>query len=648
MTKKKSCVLSLFFLFSILFAKPSVLHSIQKPKTPINSTQTAVLPLPTKPTYKIEAQLLPREKKLLGSTTITWTNPSKYKIRSFRFHLYYNAFNNEKTTLLQELRYYKKSEYELAKMQFGYIKINEIRIVEGEELTSKIHYISPDDQNPHDHTVMEVELDESIKPSQSIDIKINYILLVPEIIFKSGQAGDFFFMSQWYPQLGVLQKNGSWNCHQYHRNSEFFSNFGNYEVSITLPEKFTIGATGNLEKKIKNADGTYSFLFKENNIHDFAWVAYPGFQEIIERIKLKGNREPTKIVLLLSPEDQNEKIHLLDSLKLAMKYYAENIFPYPLKKITMVVQPLKALRSGNQAYPGLICISKSNRKTVLSKPILWRIIHEFGHQYWSGIIRTDRVREPWLDEGINAFFDMEILDKSSQYNKSHINWILFRITISQYYYWKYLSYISPDPPNQYSWKFFNQASFNGNAIFKPAILFRSLKNHIGKKKMIAFFKFYARKYRGKHANTDDIIQAFNLFFNSDYSWAFNQFINRNLNLDHSIFSIESTRVKTNPQKYRNEVVCLRKEGYFPADILIKLKNGKEIKYYWNEMEKWKKIIIENDCPLEYVIIDPQNKILLDRNPYNNSKYISNVRSGRLNIAIKLGLYFQTLLSFLFL
>ncbi|MCK4943503.1 MAG: hypothetical protein KAS65_07995, partial [Candidatus Aminicenantes bacterium] len=258
------------------------------------------------------------------------------------------------------------------------------------------------------------------------------------------------------------------------------------------------------------------------------------------------------------------------------------------------------------------------------------------------------VREAWLDEGINAFFDMEIMEKFSQNSKSHINWILFGVSIDQYYRWKYLSLQSPDPVNQYSWKFVNQASFRGNAIYKSGVLLRSLGNHVGRKKMIGFFKFYAKRFKIKHPTTIDFINAFNQFFNVDYSWAFDQFINDKLSLDQSVFLIESTKINRNPAKYRNEIICMRREGYFPVEILIKLKDGKEIKYYWNERENWKKIILENDSPLDHVIIDPQNKIPLDKNRFNNSKSIKTSKKRLKNMAVKLGLYFQNLLSLVFL
>ncbi|MCK4837098.1 MAG: hypothetical protein KAT17_10680, partial [Candidatus Aminicenantes bacterium] len=373
---KKSLIFVLFLSLNLIsitsYSKPSEKKS--QPRRAYSEGRMNT----EKVAYKIEAQLLPEESKLLGSTTIKWVNPTKIPARSLRFHLFYNAFQNEKTTLLKELEFYRKSKKELDAYQFGEIKIKEMRIIEGEELTHKIKTISPDDQNLHDRTVMEVKLKDPVKPLQAITIKISYILMIPEIIDRTGRADDYFFMSLWYPKIGVLQQDGTWNCHQYHKDSGFFANFGTYQVAITLPEKFIIGATGNLEGKTKNADGTYTFVFKEKNIHSFTWVAYPHFKEIIEKISLKGNRTETKIVLLLPPHHRKEKQRYLDALKFSLQYYAENIFPYPYKKITLVVPPYQAIKSANHSYPGLISLYSW---TIIPRKFLLperNTIQEFG------------------------------------------------------------------------------------------------------------------------------------------------------------------------------------------------------------------------------------------------------------------------------
>ena len=146
--------------------------------------------------------------------------------------------------------------------------------------------------------------------------------------------------------------------------------------------------------------------------------------------------------------------------------------------------------------------------------------------------------------------------------------------------------------------------------------------------------------------TGDFINTFNEFMDRDFSWAFDQFINGSSNLDNSVFMIESKKIDSNPVKYRNEVIFTRNEGYFPVELLIKLKNGKDIKYFWEEKEKWKKIIFYENSPIDYAVVDPDFKILLDKNLINNSKILNPKRTRLRAIASKLGFLFQNILSLL--
>jgi hypothetical protein len=455
-------------------------------------------------------------------------------------------------------------------------------------------------------------------------------------------------LGQWFPKIGVFQNDGNWNCHQYHKNSEFFSDFGNYKVTITLPEKFIIGATGNLERKTKNTDGTYSFVFKENNIHDFAWVAYPFFKEIIEKIKLKGNRDETKIVLLMSPHHQKAKQLYLNTLKFALQYYADNIYPYPYKKITLVDPPFKVCKSGNMEYPTLI--STTYFKIIPEKFKLTesKIFHEFGHQYWYGIVGNDESREAWLDEGINTFFEMEMADQYFKNAYSFIDSKLLKINTSQYYRWKYISLPSVDKINQYSWSFIDSSSYERNVYLKTGIFLRSLKNYTGEKKMLNFFKFYAQKFKFKHPTTKDFIETFNQYMGEDISWAFDQFINSNVDLDQAVYSVESIPIKKNPHRFKNAVIFTRKEGYFPVELTIRLQDGREKNYFWKEKENWRKFIFEDSSPIDYAVLDPNLKIPMDKNIFNNSKFSRTSFKGLNRISVKLAFHFQNLLSLIFL
>ena len=595
--------------------------------------------------YLIEAQLIPEARRLVATEVLTWHNNSSHPVDHLRFHLYYNAFRNIKTTFLDEARYYKKSRENRERLKFGEIKIKEIRMINGEDLTEKIRFISPDDNNKEDRTVMEFGLGEPVNPGESVRIKIEFDLTIPQIFARTGVEGDYFFMAQWFPKIGVLQGSGQWHCHQFHYNSEFFSDYGEYRVALTVPGKFIVGACGYPVKTEKNADGSFTYFYEEKNIHDFAWAASPHFTKITEKIKLKGNKEESVIELLLSPGHSAVKHRYLEPLKFAMQFFARHIFPYPYKKITVVDPPLKAFMSMGMEYPTLITSSYTSLLPGALRLTEATTVHEFAHQYWYGIVGTDEFREAWLDEGVTAFFEGEILSEYFKNSASFLDSVFLKIR-----YWEavrayYASILPVSPVNQPAWKFLNPSQYGGNVYAKASAFFKSLKNLVGKARMYNFFKFYAEKYKYKHPGAGDFIDTFNTFMGEDFSWAFDLFIKGEGGLDHSVHSMESVKISSNPDIYRNEAVFLRKEGYFPVDLVITLESGKEITSFWKEKEKWKRIVFNDSSPIKEAALDPLGKVILDRNFLDNSIRRRPDRSGIKRLALKIGFLFQNVLGF---
>lgn len=598
--------------------------------------------------YLIEAQLFPQTRKLTGVETLSWRNTSQYPVDNLRFHLYYNAFRSLKTTFMQEAQYYKKYQSMEAqkKLKFGDIKIKEIRRIAGGDLTENYRFVSPDDDNPEDRTVMELKLEKPVPPGQVLRLKLEFVLTIPQIFARTGAEGDYFFMGQWFPKIGVLPSSGQWHCHQFHYNSEFFADYGTYQVGLTIPETFVVGATGNLVNTEKNADHTITYLFEEKNIHDFAWTAYPHFTRITEKVQLKGSREPITIELLLSPGHGAAKHRYLTALKFAMDFFTQHIFPYPYKKITVVDPPLKGIRSSGMEYPGLITAGYLDTLPGSFKLTEVVTIHEFGHEYWYGIIGSDEYREAWLDEGVNSFFELEIMEEYFKNSHSLVDSIFLRIDDWEARRVFYANILPVDPVDQYSWKFLNRAHYGGNVYSKTAIFLVSLKNLIGKDRMYDFFKYYAEKYTFKHPSSQDFIDTFNTFMNEDFSWAFDQFIKGEKGLGHAVLSVESVKTAAKPGMYKNEVVFVRKEGYFPVEWVITLENGKEIRSVWRTRENWKKIIFDDTSPIKHAAIDPHCKVPLDRDFLDNSMVRKPSAPGLKRLSMKIGFFFQNLLGFL--
>jgi len=596
--------------------------------------------------YDIDARLLPDKGAVEARETLAWKNSSRKSVDTLRFHLYYNAFRNEKSSFLQEEGYYRKSASELKKIRFGGIDIKEIRIAGGKDLMKAMRFICPDDGNKDDRTLLDLPLGKLVNPGETITLQIAFSLKLPEIISRTGMQDDYFFLSQWFPKIGVLERDGSWNCHQYHGNAEYFADYGSYRVSITAPKKFVLGATGNLIKEKKNPDGTMTRVYAEDRIHDFAWTAWPRYLRIEDSIRLPGNQTPTRIELLMDPRHMGARQTYLDSVKFAMRFFAERIMPYPYKKITVIDAPLSGIESWGMEYPTLITAGHIPIVAGFYKITEMVTVHEFGHQYWYGIVGNDETREAWLDEGVNSFFEFEIMD-------SYFKGRPYMVDFGPMAKWDWetrrdslASLVQVDRTDLPSWLFLDHDNYRGNVYSKASLFLKSLMHLTGKERMYRFFRDYARAWAFRHPRTEDFIAAFNASMKEDYNWAFDQFIRGDAALDNSVHLAESVESGKDEKTWRNEVVFMRNEGYFPVETLVRLSNGKESRSVWKGKERWKRIVSYDDSPIALAAVDPEFKLPLDRNLLNNRVELETSAFSFARFYLQLGYWAQTLLSFL--
>jgi hypothetical protein len=596
--------------------------------------------------YQINAELLPDAGEVLGSETLIWRNPAPVAVDELRFHLYYNAFRNERSTFMTEGGERWLPPARLHELRFGEIRITAMRVAGGEDLTGKIVYLAPDDGNGEDRTVMAVHLANRVEPGASVTLEIGFTLQVPQIFSRTGREKEYFFFGQWFPKIGVLQPDGTWHCHQFHAHSEFFSDYGDYRVTLTVPGRFVVGASGSLVKRNFGAGGVKTVVFSQKGIHDFAWTAYPLFQRIVESVRLRGNTRETEIILLLSPGHENARERYLRSVKYALTFLACRLFPYPYRTITIVDPPLDGMGSAGMEYPTLITGGFFPLFSRELKFVELVTIHEFLHQYWYGMIGSDEFREAWLDEGVNTFFEMEMLDDYLQSRGESIDLGLMKAMDWEFQRLRSAGLLPLNPVNSYSWKFVDFRNYSASVYARAGIFLRSLKNYVGARKMTDFFRFYGLKYRFRHPRTEDFIRTFDEFMGEDFGWAFDQFINGEANLDQAVYSIASVKISDRPETYRNEVIFIRREGFFPVDLLIRLKNGCEIRHLWKERERWRKIVSFDPSPVRLAAVDPEFKVPLDRNLLNNSRTIDGGQPAIRRLSAVLTFFFQNLLGFL--
>ncbi|RPH59554.1 MAG: M1 family peptidase, partial [Burkholderiales bacterium] len=184
--------------------------------------------------------------------------------------------------------------------------------------------------------MLSVPLDRPVAPGETIEIEMAWTSRVPRTFARTGRIGDYYFIAQWFPKIGVLEDAG-WNCHQFHAATEFFADFGVYDVSLTVPAGWVVGATGVLASPPAQAtsSATTTHRFRADDVHDFAWTSSPDFLERTERFEEPG-LGAVEMRLLLQPEHADQADRHFSATRAALKYYGSWFGAYPYRQITVV------------------------------------------------------------------------------------------------------------------------------------------------------------------------------------------------------------------------------------------------------------------------------------------------------------------------
>ena len=210
---------------------------------------------PPTASYEISCRLDTDKKTIEGTELLTWTNRTSRPAATLQFHLYLNAFRNTRSTFHRESAGRGRRGEPLPD-SWGSIELTRMTYSDGADLIPALVYLAPDDGNRDDRTVAEVTLPRPIAPGETARVSMDFRSRLPRVGRRTGWKGDFYMVAQWFPKVGVLQETG-WNCHQFHANSEFFSDFGDYDVSMDVPARYKgkVGATGKqIEERTGNGD----------------------------------------------------------------------------------------------------------------------------------------------------------------------------------------------------------------------------------------------------------------------------------------------------------------------------------------------------------------------------------------------------------
>jgi hypothetical protein len=367
--------------------------------SPVASAGPVTAPIAS---YEISCRLDPEAKSVTGSQILTWTNRTSRPASTLQFHLYLNAFRNSLSTFWRE--YAADPEPRRTPDSWGSIELTRLTLsADGTDLLPSMRFLAPDDGNPDDRTVAQVDLPSSVEPGQTIAVSMDFVSRLPRVTTRTGYKGNFFLVAQWFPKIGVFEETG-WNCHQFHAESEFFADFGDYDVTIEAPAAYKgkIGATGAQVSQRETSDGRVFLRFRQKSVHDFAWTADPDFQ-----VRRDIFREPgigdVEILLFLQPEHLGQAERHFKAVRAGFEGLGRLLGSYPYATLTVVDPPWGARGSGGMEYPTLITAGTSLVAPASLQSPEEVTVHELGHQYFYGLLASNEFEEPWLDEGFTTY-----------------------------------------------------------------------------------------------------------------------------------------------------------------------------------------------------------------------------------------------------
>jgi len=578
----------------------------------------------------IDVELDDENHILRGFEKMVYHNNSPSDLNKIIIHLWPNAYKNSNTNLAKQKYSDGSTLFKYAdSIDLGYIDSLDFKVngykVEWEFLNEEID-------------ISEIYLKKPLNPGDSIVITTPFRVKIPSGKFsRLGHIGQSYQITQWFAKPAVFDKNG-WHPMSYLDQGEFYSEFGNYDVSITIPKNYILMATGDLQNAEeldflnKKAEIT-SQLIKENrlpvrdsfgrkdmsfpksstekktlrfvqkNVHDFAWFTDKRYHVLKGELDL-NNRKITSWALFTNNEAKLWR-RSIEYINDATRYFSKWVGEYPYNHVTAVDGTISA--GGGMEYPNITVIGRSGN----SKSLETVIVHEVGHNWYYGILGSNERDNAWMDEGLNTYIEIRYMEekypngyfrkKDSTENKSR--GISLNISLEdkelQHIAYQFNASRNYDQPLVMGSKDFTQMNYGAMVYSKTGIGFHYLKAYLGEELFDNCMNEYFNQWKFKHPNPDDIKIVFETVCGENLDWFFEDYIKTTKKTDYSLKKIS----KINDQEY---LIKLKNVTGYKSPIPIQMINDS------NEIisEKWIKGF-KKDTTFVYKTRGNPSRIALD-------------------------------------
>lgn len=657
----------------------------------------------------IEARYDDLNQQITGTERWVWRNTTQAPVSELQFHLYLNAFAHNRTTFMLESGGQLRGEA-MKNERWGSVEVKTVRLATGVDLKGTERFLAPEDGNLLDQTVAAYTLPAPLAPGEAVELALSFEARLPEIFARTGVAGDYVFAGQWFPKLGVFEDAGvagraeaGWNVHQFHAASEFYADFGHYDVTLDLPARYAgrIGGTGRKVSEERQGERVRA-RFVARGVHDFAWTAdsdtlvierefepsrdVPGplrnllSTQLGRRFDPESER-PIALRLLLQPEHRFLTERYLTAARAALATLTLRLGTYPYEELTLVDPPKEGIGSGGMEYPTLVTLGSLGGAYGPDRLLAWLgpgfpevvTVHEIAHQYWYGMVASNETEESWIDEGFTSYFETKTLEDAygSELGKAWGPIFGMRLGFGMT---QRIGLLKPtsDPVALLSWRFRSSGSYGLNSYGRPATVLAHLEGLAGPAAFARAMRACFERWRWRHTSTAEIESCFTSELSTtlpetQVSDFFSQALHSTATLDFAVERLRNRWIEPShgelPESgaplsqsapaegfYRASVDIVRRgEFRHPVEIELRFDDGTLRTAHWNGDGRWERFQFDGPAQLTAVRVDPRSILALETIRLNNSLTAAPDRRPRGQLltflSTALGQFFQALSFF---
>lgn len=589
--------------------------------------------------YKIDVSLNDKNHTLTANEEFEYINNSPNSLDRIYVHIWPNAYKDKTTALAKQS--YKDGDQQLryiTEEKKGLIDSLDFKI-NGEKVKWEYH--------AHHSDIAILTLNSPLQPGAKMMVSTPFFVKIPSgSISRLGHIGESYQITQWFPKPAVYDKDG-WHYMPYLGQGEFYSEFGSFDVSITLPENYVVGATGDLQTnsekifldkiadetadaiankrltrdlgKELNSTGypissteTKTIRYTQSNVHDFAWFADKRFSVLKSEVELPHSKRKVTSWAMYTPREAKLWVKASEYINDAVYYYSLWNGDYPYNNVTAVDGTISA--GGGMEYPNVTVIGRSGNAHTLEVVI----VHEVGHNWFYGQLGTNERVHGWMDEGMNTLNEIRYIQTKYPNNTALSDVVLngkFHLNDLNHHDLADISYrgiagIGEDQPIETHSVEFSPINYGIIMYQKTGLVFYYLKDYLGEELFDKCMRNYYREWEFKHPQPIDMQNSLEKTSGKDLNWLFKDLIQTTKHVDYKIKKVKRTE--------NGFDVTIKNVGQVDGPIEVNaIKDQKIVESIWVEPGSKKTIVEMTHSDADKMIIDA-NKDIPEIHRQNNS------------------------------